>query len=241
MHAWMRRSLLVKPRKLHMLRWAGRLLYAATGRCVGLSAEQLSRCFTTDPGESPIHVTGWGHLGDTWPYFRWAHSLHTCSDDLWLHSGGLHTCSDDLWLHSGGSVQQQRATGRVRSQYCELAMCVVVSCSATRAGIWPQMFRARILEVCCCSGCSKHLRDMLLLCSIVLLLLLPCLQAQLHQHGGSTPGVRRTGGAQHVLQQGPCMPPILPPNGLRHILDPATPGTWSGRHSTHSALRRTGC
>jgi DNA ligase 1 len=26
--------------------------------------------FTTDPGASPVHVTSWGFMGDTWPYFR---------------------------------------------------------------------------------------------------------------------------------------------------------------------------
>ena len=26
--------------------------------------------FTTDPGSTPVHVTQWGVLGDTWPYFR---------------------------------------------------------------------------------------------------------------------------------------------------------------------------
>jgi hypothetical protein len=44
---------------------------AALLRCIGLSAAQLSTCFTTDPAESPIQVTSWGQLGDTWPYFRW--------------------------------------------------------------------------------------------------------------------------------------------------------------------------
>ncbi|GFH08530.1 DNA_LIGASE_A3 domain-containing protein, partial [Haematococcus lacustris] len=38
--------------------------------CLGYSAQLMRDTFTTDPAASPIHVTGWGFLGDTWPYFR---------------------------------------------------------------------------------------------------------------------------------------------------------------------------
>lgn len=41
----------------------------ATLRCLGLTPQQLD-CFTSDPAASPVHVCGWGFLGDTWPYFR---------------------------------------------------------------------------------------------------------------------------------------------------------------------------
>lgn len=39
-------------------------------RATGLSSEQLSATFTTDPAATPIRVVRWGHLGDSWPYFR---------------------------------------------------------------------------------------------------------------------------------------------------------------------------
>jgi DNA ligase-1 len=39
-------------------------------RATGLSSEELDATFTTDPTASPIRVVRWGHLGDTWPYFR---------------------------------------------------------------------------------------------------------------------------------------------------------------------------
>lgn len=42
------------------------------GRCraTGLSSEKIAATFTTDPTATPIRVVRWGHLGDTWPYFR---------------------------------------------------------------------------------------------------------------------------------------------------------------------------
>lgn len=39
-------------------------------RAIGLSESQLSSTFTTDPTATPIRVVSWGHLGDSWPYFR---------------------------------------------------------------------------------------------------------------------------------------------------------------------------
>ncbi|KAG2439579.1 hypothetical protein HXX76_004931 [Chlamydomonas incerta] len=33
-------------------------------------AARLADVFTDDPAASPVHVLGWGTLGDTWPYFR---------------------------------------------------------------------------------------------------------------------------------------------------------------------------
>lgn len=30
----------------------------------------VDEVFTTDAAETPVHVAGWGFLGDTWPFFR---------------------------------------------------------------------------------------------------------------------------------------------------------------------------
>lgn len=30
----------------------------------------MDEVFTTDPAATPVHVVGWGVLGDTWPFFR---------------------------------------------------------------------------------------------------------------------------------------------------------------------------
>ncbi len=38
--------------------------------CQGLPPDALADTFTTDPRATPVHVVGWGVLGDTWPYFR---------------------------------------------------------------------------------------------------------------------------------------------------------------------------
>lgn len=35
-----------------------------------MSSEEMDATFTTDPTATPIRVVRWGHLGDTWPYFR---------------------------------------------------------------------------------------------------------------------------------------------------------------------------
>ncbi|GFR43273.1 hypothetical protein Agub_g4335, partial [Astrephomene gubernaculifera] len=37
---------------------------------LGLPEQQLRDTFTTDPRVTPVHVVGWGVLGDTWPFFR---------------------------------------------------------------------------------------------------------------------------------------------------------------------------
>jgi DNA ligase-1 len=39
-------------------------------RCLGYGDELMARTFTSDPCETPIHVTPWGFLGESWPYFR---------------------------------------------------------------------------------------------------------------------------------------------------------------------------
>lgn len=33
----------------------------------GIDADAV---FTTDAAATPVHVQGWGYLGDTWPFFR---------------------------------------------------------------------------------------------------------------------------------------------------------------------------
>jgi hypothetical protein len=38
--------------------------------CLGLPEEEVADTFTTDPRATPIHVVGWGVLGETWPFFR---------------------------------------------------------------------------------------------------------------------------------------------------------------------------
>lgn len=34
--------------------------------CLGLDDADVDDTFTTDPAASPVHVVGWGFLGDTW-------------------------------------------------------------------------------------------------------------------------------------------------------------------------------
>ncbi|MEW5298883.1 MAG: hypothetical protein WDW36_001957 [Sanguina aurantia] len=52
--------------KVHVNRTKMATLAAA----LSLSPLQLREVFTTDPMETPVHVVGWGFLGETWPYFR---------------------------------------------------------------------------------------------------------------------------------------------------------------------------
>ena len=46
------------------------LHHTATLRATGLSQSDIDAAFTTDPTSTPIRVERWGHLGDSWPYFR---------------------------------------------------------------------------------------------------------------------------------------------------------------------------
>ena len=42
-------------------------------KCLGLAPKELAR-FTTEMGETPIHVTKMGVVGDVWPYFQPSYS-----------------------------------------------------------------------------------------------------------------------------------------------------------------------
>eukprot|EP00884_Botryococcus_braunii_P017307 jgi/Botrbrau1/425/Bobra.110_2s0075.1 len=39
-------------------------------QCLNLQGVCIEDIFTSDPKETPIHVTAWNTLGDTWPFFR---------------------------------------------------------------------------------------------------------------------------------------------------------------------------
>lgn len=41
-----------------------------TGTCICLVRSRFEPRICSHAGETPIHVTSWGFLGETWPFFR---------------------------------------------------------------------------------------------------------------------------------------------------------------------------